>query len=358
MNKARKLAALEAELEQDLTENVVDSVSNVEVASNNNDVVVYKGDGIKAEQAADLEAELEQELAENVDEGAANVEAAYSNDAADYKDGAINAKQAAGPPPRISKTNSSAAATRDKWGEIAEEMYSMRSNDLTSNLLWVTRTIEKYDEPFAPLLELCPNLDFVLGHLLILRLGVRVQEVSWTSDMKEWSGEDCKRIGRSIATLIRWVQTGHASVDAWRKHYPQLNSLFQAEGDFEKFMVVITSNLLRDNRFGMMFRVGVGAALSTIDAATDIYLISTYYQVEELERQTNALIAMIVVNMSFQLLLVLGQYSKKSWGVKLKEATICLLFLRPAVDAYRVSTNHHDPNSPVDSLTEVRSKTK
>jgi len=32
---------------------------------------------------------------------------------------------------------------------------------------------------------------------------------------------------------------------------------------------------------------------------------------------------------------------------------ICLLFLRPAVDAFRVSTNHEDDDSTVDSLTEM-----
>jgi len=35
-------------------------------------------------------------------------------------------------------------------------------------------------------------------------------------------------------------------------------------------------------------------------------------------------------------------YQKKSWVSRLKEVMICLLFLRPAVDAYRVSTNHKD----------------
>jgi len=40
----------------------------------------------------------------------------------------------------------------------------------------------------------------------------------------------------------------------------------------------IASNILGDNKFGMLFRVSVGAALSTVDAATDIYVITTYYQ--------------------------------------------------------------------------------
>ena len=58
-------------------------------------------------------------------------------------------------------------------------------------------------------------------------------------------------------------------------------------------MLVMANNKLRDNIYGMMFRVCVGALLSTIDAATDIYVITTYYESEELRGQANALLAMI-----------------------------------------------------------------
>jgi len=38
---------------------------------------------------------------------------------------------------------------------------------------------------------------------------------------------------------------------------------------------------------------------------------------------------------------------------KLKEVLITLSFLCPAVDAYRVSTNHEDEDATVDSLNEM-----
>jgi len=50
-------------------------------------------------------------------------------------------------------------------------------------------------------------------------------------------------------------------------------------------MNVIASNLLRDNKYGLIFRVSIGAALSTIDAATDIYVISTYVASERSEER-------------------------------------------------------------------------
>ena len=105
----------------------------------------------------------------------------------------------------------------------------------------------------------------------------------------------------ALFTISRTVQTGGVVVDAWRRNYPQLELLFEVQG-FEEFMKVIASNLLRDNKFGMIFRVSVGAGLSTIDALTDIYTIKTYYQSAELTDQAHALLAMMTINILFQLL--------------------------------------------------------
>ena len=102
--------------------------------------------------------------------------------------------------------------------------------------------------------------------------------------------------------------------------------------------------------YGLVWRVGVGALLSSVDAATDIYVVGTYYS-EGLNGQANAMLGMISANLIVQLLIVLAQYQKKRWTVKLKEAIITLLFLRPIVDAYRISTNHDDEEATIDLLT-------
>ena len=109
----------------------------------------------------------------------------------------------------------------------------------------------------------------------------------------------------------------------------------------------------RDSIYGMVWRVSVGAALSMLDAVTDIFVIVSYYKIEGLRGQANAMLAMIATNMGIQILFVLAVYKKKSWGVKVKEVLICLFFLRPAVDAYRVSTNHKDSETTFDPLFEM-----
>jgi len=222
-----------------------------------------------------------------------------------------------------------------------------------TNLIHIKEVMSKYPDEVSSILELCPKFDIILAHMLVFRLGVRVQEVDWTSDMKDWDEEDCRRVGRSMATVMRMVQTGLMAVDAWKKHYVQLNILFDEIEGFEDFIIVIANNLLRDNKFGMVFRVSVGAVLSTIDAATDIYVISTYYQSGELYGQANAMLTMLLVNIIVQLLTVYVQYKKKSWLTIGKEALISMAFLRPAVDAYRVSTNHDDKEVSMDQLTEM-----
>ena len=103
----------------------------------------------------------------------------------------------------------------------------------------------------------------------------------------------------------------------------------------------------------MIFRVGIGAALSMIDAATDIYVISTYYQSYDLLDQAGALLAMICTNLITGVGFGFATYQKKSWPVKIREAVISLFFLRPAVDAYRVSTNSEDNDIAISRLSEM-----
>ena len=103
----------------------------------------------------------------------------------------------------------------------------------------------------------------------------------------------------------------------------------------------------------MIWRVSVGAALSMLDAATDIYVITKYYNTDGLQGQANAMLAMLATNMGIQIIFVMFQYKKKSWKVKAKEALICLFFLRPAVDAYRVSANIENDESICSPMQEM-----
>jgi len=203
------------------------------------------------------------------------------------------------------------------------------------------------------LMEQCPRFREILSHILEDKFGWRVQKVDWTSEMSDWGLEECRRVGCSFANFLRKRKTGEVAIDAWRLHYAQLDVLFKEIVGFEEFMLVIANNTLRDSLYGMVYRVTVGAVLSTVDAATDIYVISAYYKSEELYGQANAMLTMLLGNIIVQLFVVYVQYKRKSWSVIGKEVLITMTFLRPAVDAYRVSTNHDDKEVSMDPLTEM-----
>jgi len=89
------------------------------------------------------------------------------------------------------------------------------------------------------------------------------------------------------------------------------------------------------------------------DAATDIYVISTYYGKEELVGQANVFLAMITLNMFVQMVAMKANYQRSGWRVMLREMLITLMFLRPAVDAYRVVTSKENDLTVTDPLIEV-----
>jgi len=169
----------------------------------------------------------------------------------------------------------------------------------------------------------------------------------------DYEDDECRRVGCSLSTFIRKRKTGAVAIDAWRLNYTQLDVLFKEVVGFEEFMVVIANNLMRDSIYGTVFRVTVGAVLSTVDAVTDIYVISSYYEEEELVGQAHVLLAMLLVNIIVQLATLYVQYRMKSWFVIGKEVLITMMFLRPAMDAYRVSTNHEDEEANLDPLSEM-----
>jgi len=240
-----------------------------------------------------------------------------------------------------------------RWKHFADEVYEIRSNNYKSNFFHIKRIFSENEELVSELMERCPKFREILSHILEDKFGLRVQKVDWTSEMADWGLEECRRVGCSLATFLRKRKTGEHAIDAWRLHYVQLDALFKEIVGFEEFMLVIANNTLQDSIYGMVYRVSVGAVLSTTDAATDIYVISTYYKSEELHGQANAMLAMLLVNIFVQLFGVLAQYMRKSWLVIGKEAFITIMFLRPAVDAYRVSTNHEDEGVTVDALNEM-----
>jgi len=134
-------------------------------------------------------------------------------------------------------------------------VYSTRTNNVSRDRASIQKIVDKHPRVFDPILELNPHFVEMLAHMHVLRFGVRVQEVSWIKEMQNWDAADNRSVGRAMVPIIRMVETSDAAVGAWQSNYPQLQTLFDEVPGFNDFMLVIVSGLLRDNKFGMLFRV-------------------------------------------------------------------------------------------------------
>lgn len=85
-------------------------------------------------------------------------------------------------------------------------MYAGRSNQLERNRELAKRVMDKYRAMFAPVIIRCPLFSAIIAHMFIIRPRLRVQEVKWTLEMKDWQEEDCKRVGRSISIMSSMLE--------------------------------------------------------------------------------------------------------------------------------------------------------
>jgi len=175
------------------------------------------------------------------------------------------------------------------------------------------------------------------------------------STLRGLSEKDAAKIGNSFAMFLLTSTEPSLAVDAWRLENSVLQPLFNDHQFFGPMMQTIAKRLLASGNLGLKLRVLLGAFLSVGDLVSDTTVIVTYFE-EGRTGQAYALISMVMTSLFFQILLVLGQNSKKSRSVKLRELFFVVTFLKPAVDAYRVATGYEDSQLSMSSLQEMVSE--
>ena len=98
---------------------------------------------------------------------------------------------------------------------------------------------------------------------------------------------------------------------------------------------VVAKRLLGEVSWGLKLRVTMGAGLSILDMATDIFVIVGYMGEEETKGYGWSLLGMVVGSLVLQLLMVFVQNRKEPW-VMAKEMLIVLTGLKSAADCKRV----------------------
>jgi len=101
----------------------------------------------------------------------------------------------------------------------------------------------------------------------------------------------------------------------------------------------VAKRLLGEVSWGLKMRVTVGAGLSILDMATDIFVIVGYMRDEKTKGYGWSLLGMVVASMVLQLFTAFAQNRKKPW-VMAKELLIVVTLMKSAVDAFRVASGH------------------
>jgi len=116
---------------------------------------------------------------------------------------------------------------------------------------------------------------------------------------------------------------------------------------------VVAMRLLGEVSWGLKMRVIMGAGLSILDMATDVFVMVGYVEEEETKGYGYSLLLMIVLSMIMQLLIVFGQNKKKPW-VMAKEMLIVLTGLKPGYDAAKVCSNQEmEEHHSIDAKSEL-----
>ena len=100
----------------------------------------------------------------------------------------------------------------------------------------------------------------------------------------------------------------------------------------------------------------MGAKLSLLDITTDIYMIYQFLTSEEEGQATFGYINLLMVGASLliQLIIVYGQNHEKGMKKVAYEILTVLLFIKPAVDAFRVASGAEmEKGSVGDPMTEL-----
>ena len=116
---------------------------------------------------------------------------------------------------------------------------------------------------------------------------------------------------------------------------------------------VVAKRLVGEVSGGLKMRVTMGAGLSILDMATDIFVIWGYTKEEETKGYGWSLLWMVVGSIVLQLIVVFAQNKGKP-RVLAKEMLIVVTLMKPAVDAFRVASGHEmDEHHAFDAKTEL-----
>ena len=167
------------------------------------------------------------------------------------------------------------------------------------------------------------------------------------------SKKEGRAMARGLAMAMASSLTAEAGVDIWILTHKALIQFDKEEAWFRPLINIVGKRLLGEVSWGLKTRVVMGAGLSILDMATDIFVIMGYMGKDDTKGYGWSLLWMIVASIVFQVVLVYFQHRKAPLKL-LREVLIVLTGLKPGVDAFNVvSGKEEDVHSVVDAKIEL-----
>ncbi|GMI12483.1 hypothetical protein TrLO_g2953 [Triparma laevis f. longispina] len=146
---------------------------------------------------------------------------------------------------------------------------------------------------------------------------------------------DCITLAKAFDYLSKKSTSDKNAINHFLKHYPAMKTLAERNPLLQNLLLLTSVKLAKGRRNYGAFRFIFGASLSSFDTITDIYMIQTYWASGETGFATATIITLLV-NLTFQLLIVYMQNRKQTIGRILTEIMYVLTFCKPGVATYRV----------------------
>ena len=172
--------------------------------------------------------------------------------------------------------------------------------------------------------------------------------------LAELTDQDAAMLGKGLVTIILSNTEAKTAVDHWISQNASLGELEAAHPWTRPMFVELAQYSLNTSKFGMLFRVSVGAILSTVDLASDVYMTALFFSTPGLEGYGRTNAVFIGLTMLVQIMVACVQNSSKP-STFLKEVLIVLTGLKPAADAWKVGSGvekeEHHSFSPLTEMT-------
>jgi hypothetical protein len=144
-------------------------------------------------------------------------------------------------------------------------------------------------------------------------------------------------IGNNLMPCLKSRKITRAGIDLWRLQNRAIGELFQEFPWTKNMFNAIAGGVTKTAPWGMMFRLVVGTATSTIDLFTDIFVTYMFWSTGK-RAYFVASLSSLVFSVVLSLNIVYVQNRGSSTQVILKECIPVLLGLKPTLDAYRVAS--------------------